>query len=118
MNLREAKILLEKHGANGLRDLLYKFKDYNPDDLYLLNPEDFVMQPKWDGWFTATLVENGIGTMYSRTKRYRENLYCEGLKEEVYFGELIGRGQQRLFGRAHETEHHTLHHCELYCPRG
>lgn len=93
INLKEAKKILNQKGADGLRDLLYNFKEILPDDLHTLNPEDYTIQSKWDGWFTATLVENGKGTMYSRNKRYKENLDCKGLNDNIYFGELIENTQ-------------------------
>ena len=53
MNLQEAKILLVQNGANGIRNVLYKFTELSPNNLYTLNPEEYTIQCKWDGWFVC-----------------------------------------------------------------
>ena len=91
MSIDEAVAILEEQGANGLR---MSFEDALPTEIdKFLRCDGWVVQDKWDGWFTATAVVNEVGTMYSRTKKYRENLDCTGLADNVYFGELIENTQ-------------------------
>jgi len=91
MVIIETNILesLEKKGAEFMR---YKFKEMLPTEL---NNDycNMLLQPKWDGWFMALYVKNGIGTLYSRTCKYREGLDCNGLKDNIYLGELIENTQ-------------------------
>ena len=91
MNKEEAIAILEKSGAEGLR---MDFDEVQPDELSkFTTAEGWRAQVKWDGWFVALVVKDGKGTMYSRKTKYREGLDCSGLKDNIYFAELIENTQ-------------------------
>lgn len=91
MDLKEALNILEKEGAEGLR---MDFDEVAPEEVGKFTRADgWRAQPKWDGWFVALVVENGKGVIYSRKTRYREGLDCTGLKDNIYFAELIENTQ-------------------------
>lgn len=77
---------LEKEGADAIRG---DFAEIKPNQLSAYYGIDWISQYKWDGWFVALVVQNQVGTMYSRTKKYRVNLDCKGLTDNIYIGELI-----------------------------
>lgn len=78
--------ILNREGADGIR---MNFDELRPNDLRSLNWQEWVEQWKWDGWFVAVVVKDGIGTMYSRKNKYRTGLDCKGLPDNVYLAELI-----------------------------
>ena len=84
---------LEKGGSDAIRS---DFREVSPDNIHTLEAQEekvWIVQAKWDGWFVALVVENGNGTMYSRKKRYRENLDCGNMPDGIYLGELIENTQ-------------------------
>lgn len=78
--------ILDKEGADGIR---MDFTEIRPNELHNFNAKGWVSQYKWDGWFVALVVINGKGTLYSRKNKYRENLDCKGLPDNIYMAELI-----------------------------
>lgn len=77
---------LDKYGADGIRGEVFDFSEVDEAELPGI---EGIPVPKWDGWFTAIVVEGEVGTMYSRGKRYREGLVCKGMEDGLWCGELI-----------------------------